>query len=227
MYFTGRTQSKHQKGGYIMKCRNIGRWLTVAACGVLVSLGVFSHAAEAEEFKNIGLRIRALAVIPDEKVDDRLSSLNIEVKSNLTPEVDIEYFFTRNFSTELIAAVTKHELVTNGRTLGSTWLLPPSLTFKYHPLPDLKVSPYVGFGINYVIPFNDKADGVMNVTDFHISSSVGWTAQAGADYSLGNNWYLNLDFKFAKVDTDMRINGVKYKLDINPYIIGTGVGYRF
>lgn len=210
-----------------MKCRNIGRWLTVAACGALVSLGLLSSEAKAEDFKNIGLRIRALAVIPDDKVDDRLSSLSIEAKTDVAPEVDFEYFFTRNFSTELIAAITKHDLMASGRALGSTWLLPPSLTFKYHPLPNLKISPYVGFGINYVIPFNDKADGVVNVTDFHISSSVGWTAQAGADYNLGNNWYLNLDFKFDKVDTDMRINGVRYKLDINPYIVGAGVGYRF
>jgi outer membrane protein len=190
-------------------------------------MGMMSGTAEAWDFKNIGIRIRALAVIPDEKVDGRLSSLNIEAKTDLTPEVDIEYFFTKNFSTELIAAVTKHELQVNGRTLGSTWLLPPSLTLKYHPLPDLKISPYIGFGINNVIPFDDKADGVMDVTDFHISSSVGWTAQAGADYNLGNDWYLNLDFKFAKVDTNARINRVKYDLDINPYIIGAGVGYRF
>ncbi len=210
-----------------MKYRSIGRWLTVAVCGALVSLGGVSGATETKDFKNIGLRIRALVVVPDDKVDDRLSSLNIEAKTDVAPEVDIEYFFTRNFSTELIAAITKHDLMANGRALGSTWLLPPSLTLKYHPLPNLKISPYVGFGINYVIPFNDKADGVMNVTDFHISSSVGWTAQAGADYNLGNDWYLNLDFKFAKVDTDMRINGVRYKLDINPYIVGAGVGYRF
>ncbi len=210
-----------------MKSRNIGRWLIVLACGALVSLEGLCGAAETQDFKNFGVRIRALAVIPDSDVDERLNSLNIEAKTDITPEVDFEYFFSRNFSTELIAAVTKHELLANGRTLGSTWLLPPSLTFKYHPFPQWKISPYVGFGVNYVIPFDDKADGVMNVADFHISSSVGWTAQAGADYNLGNNWYLNLDFKFDKVDTDARINGVKYDLDLNPYIVGVGVGYRF
>ena len=96
-----------------------------------------------------------------------------------------------------------------------------------NPIPAFKISPYVGFGVNYVIPFNDKADGVVNVSDFHISSSFGWAAQTGADVALGNDWYFNVDFKYLNVDTEATIGGTRYDMDLNPYIIGTGVAYRF
>ncbi|BDV41803.1 outer membrane protein [Geotalea uraniireducens] len=194
---------------------------------ILLVVSTTSAMADGAEFKHYGVRLRALAVIPDQNVDSRIDNLEVEAKLDVTPELDLEYFFTRNFSSELILGVTKHDLVAQGRTLGSTWLLPPTLTFKYHPLPNSRVSPYIGVGINYVIPFNDKANGVIDVPDFHVKSSVGWAAQAGADLALGNNWFLNLDFKYLNVDTQVRINGTDYDLDLNPYIVGTGVGYRF
>ncbi|GAM08624.1 putative outer-membrane protein y4mB [Geobacter sp. OR-1] len=194
--------------------------------GALLVLAM-TGTAFAEEVNHYGVRLRGLVVIPDQTVDSRLDNLEIEAKTAVAPELDLEYFFTRNISTELILGVTKHDLIAQGRSLGSTWLLPPTLTLKYHPLPAAKISPYIGFGVNYVIPFNDKADGVLNVSDFHISSSFGWAAQAGADVPLGNNWFFNLDLKYLNVDTEARINGTTYDLDLNPFIVGTGVGYRF
>ena len=207
-----------------------GLWNGKLAMFFLVSLLVFSTMAGtvmAEDLKHYGVRLRGLAVIPNPTVDSRLDNLEIEAKMAVAPELDLEYFFTRNLSSELILGVTKHDLVAKGQSLGSTWLLPPTLTLKYHPIPASKVSPYVGFGLNYVIPFNDKADGVVNVSDFHISSSLGWAAQAGVDVPLNNSWYFNVDFKYLNVDTEATINGTRYDLDLNPYIVGTGVAYRF
>lgn len=195
--------------------------------GTALVLAAFGGVAAAEEFKQFGVRTRALLVYPDSKTDSRLNGLDIEAKLAVAPELDLEYFFTRNVSTELILGVTKHDITAGGRALGSTWLLPPTLTLKYHPLPSSKVSPYVGLGINYIIPFEDKANGVLNVSDFHIKNSFGWAAQVGTDVAMGNNWYFNLDLKYLKAETDATINGTVYDLHLNPYIIGAGVGYRF
>lgn len=192
--------------------------------GVLMLLVVMSGIAAAEEFKQFGVRTRALLVYPDSKVDDQLDALDIDVKLAVAPELDLEYFFTRNFSTELILGVTKHDITADGDALGSTWLLPPTITVKYHPMPGSTVSPYVGLGVNYIIPFSEKADGV---ADFHIENSFGWAAQLGADVALGNSWYFNVDAKYLYADTKIRVAGEKYDLDLNPYVFGAGVGYRF
>lgn len=193
----------------------------------LLVVSMMAGIAVAEDFKQFGVRVRGLVVIPDQSVDSRISNLEVEVKTAVAPELDLEYFFSRNFSSELILGVTKHDIIAQGRSLGSTWLLPPTLTLKYHPLPNSPISPYIGFGVNYVIPFKEKANGVLDVPDFKIYSSFGWAAQAGADVALGNSWFFNVDFKYLNVDTQARIGGTKYDLDLNPYVIGTGVGYRF
>ena len=191
---------------------------------VVLMVGLLAGTATAEDFKKFGIRVRGLGVFPDTKADSALSALGLDASEDLTPELDLEYFFTPYLSSELILGVTHHDITTNGDYLGSTWLLPPTLTLKYHFAPDSKISPYVGAGINYVIPFKEEANGI---DDFNIDSSFGWAAQLGVDVALGNSWYANLDFKYLNLETEMKIAGDKYDLDLNPIVVGLGVGYRF
>ena len=208
-----------------------GKFVTVIL-SAFVAFTVLSGVAAAadNDFKQFGIRVRGLVVIPDQKPDATLSSLRTEASMAEAPELDLEYFFTRNISSELILGVTKHDLHATGKTIGSTWLLPPTLTVKYHPLAGAKISPYVGFGVNYIIPFKTKIDGGVVDPNARIDNSIGWAAQAGADVALGNNWYFNVDFKYLNADTKLvlpAVDNVKHELDLNPYVAGVGVGYRF
>ncbi|AMV72432.1 outer membrane beta-barrel protein [Desulfuromonas carbonis] len=189
-----------------------------------IMVGGLVATAAAEDFKPYGIRLRGLAVIPNEDADSQLASLDLEVSNDLTPELDLEYFFLPSLSTELILGVSRHEITSKGDSLGSTWLLPPTLTVKYHFVPNNMISPYLGLGVNCVIPFKEKANGI---NDFNISNSLGWAAQVGADVALGNSWFANVDVKYLSVETEMKIAGVKYDLDLNPVVAGLGVGYRF
>lgn len=191
--------------------------------GLLV-LGIAQISFAADDYKSFGIRVRGLYVITDEDTGGALKANDAKVGDDMTPEVDFEYFFTKNFSTELIAGVTRHNIKLNNQYSGSTWLLPPTLTLKYHPLAGSLVSPYVGFGMNVIIPFKDKVDGVKN---FSIDTSVGWAAQAGADIKVAENLYFNLDYKYLNADTKAKVGGSKHNLDLNPHIIGVGIGYRF
>ena len=56
---------------------------------------------------------------------------------------------------------------------------------------------------------------------------MGWAVQLGADFKLNENLYFNVDYKYLDAETKARINGVKYNLDLNPHLVGVGVGYRF
>ncbi len=191
---------------------------------ITVMVCFLAGTATADEYKKFGVRVRGLGIFPDAKADSALSSLDLDVSEDLTPELDLEYWFTPYLSTELILGVSRHDITAGSDYVGSTWLLPPTLTLKYHFMPDGKISPYVGAGINYVIPFKEK----LNLTnDFSIDSSLGWAAQVGVDLALGNDWYANLDFKYLNLETEMDIAGTKYDLDLNPLVVGIGVGYRF
>ncbi len=203
-----------------MKRRLQGIILAVIALTV-----VFAAVANAEDdLKHYVVRLRTLYVMPTEDFHNSLSPNKLEITNNVTGELDLEYYFTKYISAELIAGVTRHEILVNGDLKGSTWLLPPSITVKYHPIPSATISPYIGGGIELTFPFSPKMSGH---PDFSVDQSVGWAAQAGVDILIKDNLYFNLDYKFLDADTKFRLDGQKYRVDLNPHVFGIGVGYRF
>ncbi len=191
----------------------------------VVSMVSVTFAAD-NSFKKYGVRIRGIYIMPDESASALESALGVKVgvADAVTPELDLEYFITKNFSAELVLALSKHDIEINRNDEGHVWLLPPSLFVKYHPMPDAKISPYVGFGMNVVMPFDEKLNGV---NDFKVDSSVGWAAKVGVDIPIAQNVYLNVDGMYYNTETKLTALGAKWDLDINPFIIGTGIGVRF
>lgn len=148
--------------------------------------------------------------------------------SPATPEVDVTYFLNQNIGFELIAATTKHGLHVDNRPaeldLGDTWLLPPTLTAQYH-IPCGKWKPYVGAGITYAHFYNSEHPGWGSVK---VDDAWGVAAQAGVDYAISGPWVLNADIKKIWLSTDLTVNGtVTAKANLNPTVLGAGVGYRF
>jgi outer membrane protein len=59
-------------------------------------------------------------------------------------------------------------------------------------------------------------------------SSVGGALQAGVDFQVAKQWFVNLDLKKVWIDTDVKLNGTKLtNLRIDPVLFSVGVGYRF
>jgi outer membrane protein len=196
-------------------------------------------AAFAQEKGNSGLgagdillRGRMIGVIPDEGSTVQPIGGKVDLSNTAMPEADISYFATDNIAFELIASTTRHTAKDNGSTsgnldLGSVWLLPPTLTAQWHFLPNAAFNPYVGAGINYT--FFYSAHRGNSITNISYDDHVGWALQAGLDYNLGSNWFANVDLKKLFVSTTAHINNgaVTANIDVDPWIIGAGVGYRF
>ena len=51
----------------------------------------------------------------------------------------------------------------------------------------------------------------------------------GADFRITNRLYANVDVKYLWINTDVDINGgaIKADVNVNPFIVGVGMGYRF
>jgi outer membrane protein len=209
--------------------RRIARILCVLLSAVFVVLVTSACFAADNGFDRYGIRVRGIYVIPDQKIDSRLSGLEIQLQDAVAPEIDLEYFITKNISAELVLALVKDDIMLSngGINAGSVWLLPPSLLVKYHPLPNAKVSPYVGFGMNVVMPFDERLTVGGSKTPFKIDSTIGWAAQVGADIPITKHCFFNVDAKYYSTGMNMTIGGTKYNLDINPFILGTGIGVRF
>ena len=182
------------------------------------------------------IRGRILAVVPDESAKlnvagVRVPGAGVDISASAVPELDITYFFTKNIAAELILGVTRHQVTgsgaLDGTRIGNTWLLPPTLTLQYHFDPIGPLKPYLGVGVNYTIYFDEQARGSFN--RFRLNNSVGLALQAGVDYMLDEHWGLNLDLKKIFMDPTVSIDRrtVTGRVHIDPWIIGTGVTYRF
>jgi outer membrane protein len=205
----------------------IGKTATIAA---VIGLLVFAPAAaEAKSAGDILVRLRGLAFMPD--VDGTTDALggSVEADDTFIPEVDFSYFFTDNIAVELIAAVTHHDmsLQSPDLDLGDVWLLPPTLTLQYHFMPKAKFSPYIGAGVNWTLFFN--RDKSTDITAINYTNSFGPAFQVGLDMAVTDRWSLNLDVKKVFVQTDVKVNGTinAKDVDLDPWIVGFGFGYRF
>lgn len=159
----------------------------------------------------------------------------IHVENKTIPELDISYFFTKNFAAELILTVPqKHDVTVTGSALGpfkagSFHLLPPTLTAQWHFNPEGTFRPYVGAGITYSRYSSDQLS-VPGVARLHLESDYwGPAVQAGFDVKLSNQVFLNFDVKKAFVRSDLNADGlgkVSY-VKVDPLLVGIGIGYRF
>jgi outer membrane protein len=176
------------------------------------------------------VRLRGVAVLADGDGIVTGTSLETDVGDAVTPELDLTYFFTENIAAELIAATAEHEVTAGNNDLGETMILPPTLTLQYHFMPDNDFSPYVGAGVNYS-HFYGEEDGT-GFNDLDVTGGFGYALQAGFDYWLNDNWGLNVDAKYVdlQVDVDVVSSGTALAaddVDLDPWILGVGVSYRF
>ena len=201
---------------------------------LLLSTAHSAFAADGNE-GNWMIRARALGVVPSESSTVNVSGTvggQAKVDNSVTPELDFTYFFTKNIAAELIAAVTKHDVKAVGSAaganvnVGSAWLLPPTLTLQYHFTDWSVAKPYIGAGVNYT-HFYDEKPGVLSTV--HYKDSFGGALQAGVDIPVKDHWYLNFDVKKVFIKTTANFNSGTVLADVNidPWIVGVGIGYRF
>jgi outer membrane protein len=181
------------------------------------------------------VRVRALGVVTRDKGSvDGIAGSSLSSSDSVTPEVDFSYFFTDNIAAELILGTTSSKISGKGSidslgTIGKTWLLPPTLTLQYHFTNFGNFKPYVGAGVNYTMFYSQSARGA--ATNLDVKNTFGAALQVGFDYMIDKHWGWNVDVKklYLRPDYDATVGGsnVKGSAKLDPWLIGTGVTYRF
>ena len=194
---------------------------------------------KSNEFKRWQVRLRAVGVAPEESAKIGIIGGDVAISNALIPELDFTYFFTEHFAAELILGTAKHDVqaintLAGDVNLGSVWLLPPTLTAQYHfYTSDQKVfKPYIGAGVNYTLFYNVKSGDVAGV---EYDNALGYAAQVGFDLMLDDTFFINFDAKRLFLSTDVTVDAsnlapglsIPAEVDINPWLIGVGVGMKF
>jgi outer membrane protein len=203
------------------------RILGVVLAAVMV-VSVASVATAADDFKRYSVGMQMMFLNPD--VDTAIGLVSAE--DTMTGGLTLEYFITPNFSAELVAAIAHVDLqlANNQLSGGEAWLLPPSLYIKYHPMPQAKISPYVGVGVDWVFAWDEKINLTGTDYDLDIEDSFGWAAKVGADIKITENLYANVDVMYLNNETEMNSKGLGLSgtdLDLKVWSYNIGMKYRF
>ncbi|RWM38686.1 OmpW family protein [Mesorhizobium sp.] len=208
--------------------------LQQAAAADIQSVDVTQAEAPVAASSPWQIRARALGVITDDKGNvNGIPGSDLSYSDTVTPELDISYYFTDNVAAELVLGTTYANIYGEGTIsglgkIGKVWLLPPTLTLQYHFTDFGAFKPYVGAGVNYTIFYNQDAG---SADALHVKDTFGGAVQVGFDYMLDQHWGFNFDVKklFLEPKFDVTVGGTDFtgKAKLNPWLIGTGVTYRF
>jgi outer membrane protein len=170
-------------------------------------------------------------------IDPALPVADINVDDAWSLTFTGSWQWTDNWAVELLAAVPfEHDIKVDGLgKVGKTKHLPPTLSLQYHFLPKATIQPYVGAGVNYTLFFDDEEDGTLKDLGGSLSiedNSFGIAGQIGADWILNDNWFLNVDLRYIAIDTEAEVTipdvgTIKEDVDIDPWVYGINVGYKF
>ena len=168
-----------------------------------LSVGFAQEKTETKsaDFSRWKVRVRGIGVVPNESASIGTIGGDVSISTALVPEFDFTYYFTKNIAAELILGTTKHDVNT--------------------------------VGVNYTIFYDVKPGDV--VKDVSYDNAFGYAAQAGFDLMVTDKFFINADVKRLFLKTDVTVDAsnlapglsIPAKVDINPWIIGMGVGVKF
>ncbi|WP_408334720.1 OmpW/AlkL family protein [Paraburkholderia sp. RL17-337-BIB-A] len=214
--------------------RNRIKAAAVASCLLCTGAPPAAHAQAAGNDQMNGIhagdilvRLRAISIMPDVGTSQSLSALNVGVNNAIVPELDLTYMIRDYLGVELILGTSRHQLSSSLGNLGGVNVLPPTLLLQYHFNHAGRIRPYVGAGLNYTLFYNNglNAGGQpISITNH----SFGPALQAGVDVQVTKSLFVNADIKKIWMHTDASLGAQPLgRLNIDPLVVGLGVGMRF
>lgn len=207
----------------------------LAAMGILAVV-LLAAPANAGILENLQVKVGVSGVLPHESAKISTIGGDVRISDEVVPSLQLEYFFTDRISAELLCCIARHEVVAVGTALGRVDLgkvthFPPTVTVKYRWTELGALQPYVGAGVNYTHFFDDKTPKSGPVTGISYGDSLGPALQAGADLRLDDHWALNFDVRKIWIHSNVKVSAgatrLKADVDIDPWVISSGVAYRF
>jgi len=154
-----------------------------------------------------------------------LGSNKIEVHTDEKPTLTFEYFIAPDLGIEVLAALPFfHNFGVSGNSyLGSTKVLPPTVSVQYHFDMGNGIKPFAGVGVNYTTFMS--TEGVAN---FSLKDSVGAAVHLGTDIALNDQTSFRVDARWIDISSDLKVNGTKVgTVEIDPIVVGFAFVHKF
>lgn len=159
-----------------------------------------------------------------------LGGTSTEIDGGGTPTLGVTYHINDNWAVEAWGAGKVNHKINNpaGGKVGDLDAQPYSISGQYQfGAADQTIRPYVGLGYQETNYSGEST--VADAPHVGVETAKGAVATVGADFNITPTWFARVDARyFENGNSDVRQGGEKIgKADLNPYLIGVGVGARF
>lgn len=214
------------------------RLIIPALVVVLAAAGIGS--AQGLEWQLAGRALYVTGADPTAVVGSTGRTLDLGSGGGI--EVDATMMISERFGVELSLGASRHRLRAVGEPAccggtidgGDLWLPALTVMARYHQPAYGPWDPYVGIGVSWAEPIYDMSTELEDagVERLEIDGNPGIAVQIGVNYDMDNRWYANLDLRYLGVSLDARTrladgDAKPVSIDIKPWVIGAGFGYRF
>ncbi len=220
---------------------------------ILTMLG-WGAAATAHEQGDFVLRGGIAHVSPNEDSDiinvAGLTTLpGVTVGTDTQIGITATYMLSDNVGLELLASTPfEHDIAIKNVPVkaGSAKHLPPTVTLQYFfGTSQDAFRPYIGAGLNSTIFFSEDVDPQLNAAldgivglptgsvqaELELDQSWGLALEAGFDYQINDRWGWNAAVWYIDINTDATVKtavaDVSFGVDIDPWVVMTGITYKF
>ena len=220
--------------------------MLIRICGkfLVLALLFFAQSSIAYDEGTWFARIGPALIEPNDSSNDveGIPNSGVRVDNDVTLGFTIGYMITSTFAVELLGVTpSTHDLKGEGvigplGKIADVDVFPPTLCLQYHFTGSKRFHPYVGAGVNYThFPDEDVSSSLESAlggkTRLDVDDSWGLAAQAGVDFSMNDNWFLNTAIWYIDIDADATLTtaGVDrdVDIDIDPWVFFAGIGRKF
>ena len=149
------------------------------------------------------------------------------------PTLSASYYVNDNIAVEAWGAADKfgHRVRTSDGKVANVDAQPYAVSGQYHfRSGDSTVRPFVGLGYfeSNISDEQAESSGALAGQRIGMTTAKGPMATVGVDLNLSPTWFARADARYLKGGSDIAVDGAKVgEADLDPVVVGIGVGARF
>ncbi|WP_119719268.1 OmpW/AlkL family protein [Cognatilysobacter tabacisoli] len=216
----------------MIRLPHLSRRLPLALMGAL-ALAPVAYAQDGETAGDKRFAVVGGYALSEPTKNPEIAGTRAQVDGDGAATLSATWYATPNIAVEAWGAADKfgHRVNTAAGKAGSVNAQPYALSGQYHFGDGSQaVRPFVGLGYYEQNFDNETAEptGPLAGQRIGIETAKGAMATVGVDVNITPTWFARADARYLQGNSDVKLNGINAgEAELNPVVVGVGVGARF